>query len=82
MILLTVYICEILAFSLIYHADLNECLLEAHDCSRNAACHNTEGNYICKCHEGFIGDGITCLGKLELTPNQLSTCDIYTVYFF
>ena len=44
-----------------YSLDLNECEDGSHTCSVNANCTNTEGSYICTCHESFYDNGTTCL---------------------
>ncbi|XP_022668562.1 uncharacterized protein LOC111253451 isoform X4 [Varroa destructor] len=38
--------------------DINECIVD-HPCHKSAICHNTLGSFLCKCPEGFIGDGFT-----------------------
>ena len=40
--------------------DVDECLLNIHDCSVNADCSNNLGSYSCKCRDGFSGDGKVC----------------------
>ena len=45
------------------HADIDECALDMDDCSENAICTNTHGNFSCMCDEGYDGDGTTCVGK-------------------
>ena len=40
--------------------DVDECLLNIHDCSPNANCNNNLGSYNCKCHNGYSGDGTVC----------------------
>ena len=42
--------------------DTNECLEEKHNCSPNAKCINSMGNFSCVCHEGYHGNGNTCTG--------------------
>lgn len=46
--------------SLCYIVDINECLTVPGACSQG--CINTEGNYTCKCNEGYKKrkDGKTC----------------------
>ena len=34
-------------------------------CSSNAQCKNTEGSFMCICHEGFDGDGFNCTGMFD-----------------
>ena len=44
------------------YSDLDECVINKHDCSSHADCGNTAGSYQCVCRPGFTGDGITCEG--------------------
>ena len=45
-------------------ADVNECgNPETNDCSDNAVCSNTEGSYVCRCLDGYKGNGKNCSGK-------------------
>ena len=53
------------------YLDDNECELmkfanntEVGKCHANAICSNTIGSYICKCKNGFTGDGFYCNGKI------------------
>lgn len=43
--------------------DVNECGSN-NTCHTNASCMNTNGSFTCTCNEGYIGNGITCEGKL------------------
>lgn len=45
--------------------DVDECKFGNHTCSQ--ICINTEGSYVCDCHDGFIlhQDGSQCISKLE-----------------
>ena len=45
------------------NADIDECALGMDDCSENAICTNTPGNFSCMCDEGYDGDGTSCVGK-------------------
>ena len=46
---------------LLFKLDKNEC--EGSPCHKTADCINTEGSFMCRCKEGFEGDGITeCKG--------------------
>lgn len=46
------------------HSDIYECSIpETNTCHPNALCTNTEGSYICRCLNGFKGDGQNCTGK-------------------
>ena len=45
-------------------ADLDECAIpETNECDLNALCTNTEGSYVCRCLDGYQGDGRNCTGK-------------------
>ena len=46
--------------------DINECSIGSHVCHVNANCINTDGSHNCSCKEGFIGDGRSCSGTLNL----------------
>ena len=47
-------------------ADIDECASsETNECDTNALCNNTKGSYVCRCVEGFEGDGQSCTGKLR-----------------
>jgi len=43
--------------------DVNECLTGIHNCHINAGCTNIKGSFLCTCHTGYSGDGITCTGN-------------------
>ena len=45
--------------------DINECKTKKHRCHRYAVCHNTIGNYTCKCKRGFKGNGYQCKRKYK-----------------
>ena len=49
---------------LLFVIDINECEDNSHICDLNANCTNTEGSYICACHESFFGDGLTCQSEI------------------
>ena len=40
--------------------DIDECKEKIDQCSANANCRNTEGDYTCHCHSGFVGNGMEC----------------------
>ena len=47
--------------------DSNECEnSETNECDPNALCSNTEGSYVCRCLNGYQGDGRNCAGKYFL----------------
>ena len=43
-------------------ADVDECSVRSHDCSKNAECLNIEGGYNCQCSIGYTGNGKVCEG--------------------
>ena len=46
-----------------YCADIDECILNTHNCSSNATCTNTPGLFNCTCNAGFTGNGTFCQGN-------------------
>lgn len=53
-------ICPVSLFCL---TDVDECAINIDHCNRNvSSCINTEGGYVCKCLEGYMGDGVHCYG--------------------
>lgn len=47
--------------------DVDECEIGAHNCDMHAACINVPGSFKCRCRDGWVGDGIKCLGKCLIT---------------
>lgn len=43
--------------------DIDECEIGAHNCDMHAACINVPGSFKCRCRDGWIGDGIKCVGE-------------------
>uniref|UniRef100_A0A8C9FJH3 Epidermal growth factor n=1 Tax=Pavo cristatus TaxID=9049 RepID=A0A8C9FJH3_PAVCR len=42
-------------------SNVDECAANMDHCNRNlSGCINTEGGYVCKCLEGYMGDGLHC----------------------
>jgi alpha-tubulin suppressor-like RCC1 family protein len=41
-------------------SDVNECILNSHNCHANALCVNTVGSFNCSCNPGFSGNGYAC----------------------
>lgn len=40
--------------------DINECIEETDECSKDAICLNNQGSYDCQCNAGYEGNGKTC----------------------
>ena len=46
--------------------DFDECeSRESNDCDFNALCTNADGSYVCRCNEGYTGDGKNCTGIIS-----------------
>lgn len=59
--------------------DVNECEMGAHNCDMHALCVNVQGSFKCSCREGWVGNGIKCIGKYRENKNfSLSLC----LFFF
>ena len=43
--------------------DVDECLLERHECHADADCTNGNGTHQCHCRHGYSGDGLNCKGN-------------------
>lgn len=43
--------------------DVDECEIGAHNCDMHASCVNVPGSFKCSCREGWVGNGIKCIGK-------------------
>ncbi|EPY78064.1 hypothetical protein CB1_001130008 [Camelus ferus] len=60
-------------------SDIDECEMGISVCPpRSSTCINTEGGHVCRCSEGYQGDGIHCLG-LGVTcwvGSSLSECHV------
>ena len=61
-------------------SDIDECFPEqisddynhlAHNCHADANCSNTKGSFHCMCHTGYSGDGVTCIGKINLWLHKI-----------
>ena len=48
--------------------DIDECGVGLHDCSKNAACINTIGSFLCEC---LPRDGVTCEGQYISTDSYI-----------
>ena len=44
-------------------SDIDECTTNENSCDENAECLNNDGSYTCSCKDGFVGNGILCLGN-------------------
>ena len=44
--------------------DVDECMINTHNCDINTVCNNTEGSHNCTCKPGYSGDGSSsCTGN-------------------
>ena len=54
------------------YIDINECSdASLNDCDDNAHCTNTIGSFNCTCDPGYSGNGITCLGKMNIETSYI-----------
>ena len=53
--------------------DINEC--DDNPCDANAECENTDATFMCRCLDGFDGDGFQCTGM------SASTLEIWIIRF-
>lgn len=52
-----------------------------HNCNDAATCLNTRGSFVCRCKDGFTGDGEICTGMIDLSKISSYTV-IYYFYLF
>lgn len=52
--------------------DVDECEIGAHNCDLQASCVNVPGSFRCSCKEGWIGNGIKCIGEYKLIVQFIS----------
>lgn len=43
--------------------DIDECFFSFYDCYVDGYCNNIEGLYYCICDNGYMGNGVLCIGK-------------------
>ena len=55
--------------------DVNECLRGLDNCDANAACIDTDGGFVCECHYGYDGDGVSCV------ENAATLAELETKYY-
>lgn len=56
-----IFLCVVQKLSILL--DINECEDAINPCDVNALCTNLPGSFICRCKNGFVGDGAVCTGK-------------------
>ena len=62
--------------------DIDECgKPEANECDTNAVCNNTEGSYVCRCFDGYRGDGENCAGKYFIWVHVLQAFQLKSATF-
>uniref|UniRef100_A0A7N5ZUD6 Fibrillin 2b n=1 Tax=Anabas testudineus TaxID=64144 RepID=A0A7N5ZUD6_ANATE len=66
-----------LQYDLFMSPDIDECEIGAHNCDMHAACINIPGSFKCRCRDGWVGDGIKCVGEYIF----VFFCDLKTQYF-
>lgn len=47
--------------NVVLSVDIDECA--SNPCHIHANCINTPGSHVCSCKNGFVGDGLSCIGK-------------------
>ena len=59
--------------------DMNECKRNQ-PCDVNAICTNTEGSYVCTCHPGYTGNGLSCTGTwcFPLVPLNVNETVVFS----
>ncbi len=45
------------------NTDINECVVDTHNCDSNGICINEVGSFGCMCSPGYSGNGTYCEGK-------------------
>ena len=56
-----------MAWGKLFDADIDECAVGEHNCSRDATCSDivgADGSFQCYCNTGFSGDGVNCTSEL------------------
>lgn len=56
--------------------DVDECEIGAHNCDMHAACINVPGSFKCRCRDGWVGDGIKCVGEWIPTETLVLVCSL------
>ena len=46
---------------ILFIIDLDECKESVQTCHSDADCINNIGSYLCRCKDGYLGNGITCV---------------------
>ena len=55
------------------YTDIDECGTGNDNCAEQASCMNTDGSFMCTCHTGYNGNGVTCEGELLTCINIINT---------
>ena len=62
------------SYILIPSSGIDECEIGTHNCDMHAACVNIPGSLKCRCRDGWVGDGIKCVGKYHTSPHYSCHC--------
>ena len=46
---------------------MDECSLQLDNCGNNSQCINTFRSFLCRCNHGYTGNGVTCVGTVQLS---------------
>ena len=49
-------------WTILFHLDVNECVLKTDNCHQDASCENIKGSFSCQCNHGYEGNGTHCQG--------------------
>lgn len=63
--------------NMVFFSDEDECATGRHNCQHT--CVNTPGSFRCGCPDGYMRNGITCVGKWNLLENPLDLTGILSL---
>ena len=50
-------------YMIIPYIDVDECSRGLDNCGSNSQCINTNGSFLCRCYDGYTGNGVYCYGE-------------------